>query len=249
MEIQRNFHSIMKTFSTIRLVLACASLPCLASADTIFQTVGTYSQSWGTTGPGAAFSDPFQYALFDPSLGTLNSVQFCVTLKGTGDWIADYGGEGSGTVKTLDLTFTGGQAFDVDGGLGWLGAGFNPVVDNIFVTDTVNVTGVQVPFWIMSPDDGPSFAWGGQYGFDLTNTSAFIGTGTDTATFSTYGLFNVTSNPAVSIAAEGQHYEWAAELQVKYNFTPVPEPGSALLVFACGMATLIRRPRARRRQA
>lgn len=68
--------------------------------------------------------------------------------------MADYCGDG--LIKSMNIDLFGGQYVAVDGGLGWLGACFNPVVDNYQISSTVFLTNVTVPYWIMSPDAGPA---------------------------------------------------------------------------------------------
>lgn len=223
----------MILFSKLRIATAliltvATAAKTHAQSVTTTQSLGWYMDMWSTVGQNSSYSSDFSYQLFDPSLGTLESVQFCITVKGQGEWMGDYGGDGIN--KFLDISMTGGQAIDIDGGLGWLGAGWAPVVDNFNVTSTVTLNNVQVPFWIMSPQDGPSFAWGVQQGFNLPNTSAFIGNGTDSATFSSYGLISYLTNPNVNIALEGHEYNWTTDLSLKYTYAPVPEPSSALLL-------------------
>jgi PEP-CTERM motif len=224
----------MTIFSKLRiacaiLFVAAATSKTQAQSITTTQSLGTYHDTWSSIGgPASSFSQDFSYQLFDSSLGTLESVQFCIALKGYGEWMADYGG-GDG-IKYLDITMTGGQAINVDGGLGWLGAGWVPVINDFNVTGTISLDNVAVPFWIMSPQDGPGFSWGALQGFNLPNTSAFIGAGTDSATFSSYGLLSYLTNPNVSIALDGHDFNWKADLSLKYTYAPVPEPSSAILL-------------------
>ncbi|MBK8093368.1 MAG: choice-of-anchor E domain-containing protein [Verrucomicrobiaceae bacterium] len=233
----------MTTFTKIRFAIAILVMITAgnrAQANTITAGSGSFGTNWTNAG-GSSFSQNMNYNLFNSSLGTLNSVTFCLTVKGYGDWMADYGGDGKGD-QILDITLTGGQSFNVDGGNGWLGAGWVPVINNYDVSSTVFLNDVATPFWIMSPQNGPSFSWSDQSAFNLPNISEFIGIGTDSATFSSNALISYFTNPSVTMALEGHNFNWSANWQLKYDYTPVPEPGSALLL-GSSCALLLRRRR------
>ena len=237
----------MSIFSKLRLATAAALLALAssrASAQTVTDTInlGSFSTNWANVGgPGSFYSDSFIYPLFDATQGTLLSVEFCLTIKGQGDWMADYGGDGN--IKSMNIDLFGGQYVDIDGGLGWLGAGFNPVVDNYQISSTVSLNNVTVPYWIMSPDDGPAFSWFDYTSFNLPNINEFIGPGSDSANFSTYALLSYLTDPSVNIALEGHDFQWKSELSLKYTYAPIPEPGSALLLGVAGLGIFGRRRR------
>lgn len=226
----------LKTSLTITL-LAWA-LCSTSQADTISGGSGAFSALWAIAG-GSNYTNSFTYDLFDSNLGTLNSVEFCLVTEGVGDWSADFG-PGS-TPSSLNITMFGGQTLNVSGGNAWLGAGFVPVIDNYDISGSVTVLNVTTPFSIMSPTNGPSFAWSDSTVYNLPNTSLFIGTGTASATFSADALISYISTPAEAVALEGHNYDWSSLWEVKYHYTPVPEPGSALLLGVSSLALLRRR--------
>ncbi|MBK8090851.1 MAG: choice-of-anchor E domain-containing protein [Verrucomicrobiaceae bacterium] len=223
------------SLATILLILAFSAS---SKADTVSGGSGTFSALWANA-TGSNYTNSFTYNLFDSNLGTLNSVEFCLVTEGTGDWSAEFG-PGS-TPPQLDITMFGGQTINVDGGSAWLTAGFVPVIDNYDIADSVTVLNVTTPFSIMSPTNGPSFAWSDSTVYNLPNTSLFIGTGTASATFTADALISYISTPAEAVALEGHNYDWSSLWEVKYHYTPVPEPGSAILLGVSSLALLRRR--------
>jgi hypothetical protein len=224
----------MNISSKLRLAIgllgAAIAYASPARAAEIVAGQDTATATWATL--GGTTNKTFNYSLFNTNLGTLNSVSFMINVTGKGQWMADYGGDGTYT-GPVTVTLTGGQAYNMDGigNNGWVDPnnGWNPVINDVGVSNSVAVN-TTAPFWIMSPNDGPQFQWGTGQMFNLPNMGAFTGSGSNQANFNTYSLMSVATNPNLSgVAAAGHDFEWSADYKLIYNYTPVPEPSGALL--------------------
>ncbi len=228
-----------------KLVGAIAVLASSAAfADVITASASASGLAGGSSangGPGATYTADL--AQFDPSLGTLTSVQleiraehvgtFEMTSFGTGggyiifyiDYAFDVNGFGGANGNLLSLDWvtepTSGSPFG--GAPGHFNTPFTTVADG----DTISL-----PF-------GTSLSSTSTYSAGDSEFSQFIGTGTLP--------FDIVDWSVFSLATTGSDVSWElssfANLTVDatYTFIPVPSPGALSLLAVSGLLTARRR--------